>query len=163
MNITYTLTWILASLLFMSAADVAQVGAQTDTTSPWLVQPPTDYEKAVEAVNEQLTALRLNDSSKAYYAYTTKGFRKAFSLDDFKNLVRRYKVFNQNRSFRADNAEFDGATVVKLHGKLLSVDGENMNVKYDMVLEDGEWKVQNIQMSMVVPKNRFQTGPGPGR
>lgn len=154
MKNTWTLLWIMLALV--GCVEISQLNAQADTSSPWLVQPPTDYENALGVIRDQLNAIRTNDPSKAYYAYTTKGFRKSFSLDDFKNMIRRFKVFYQNRSFKAEDAAFEGSSVVKLTGKLIATDGEAMNIKIDVVLEDGEWKIHNYYLYQVSPRARMQ-------
>jgi hypothetical protein len=148
-------------LVFVSAAEAPTQSSQIDTTSPWLVQPPTDYETAINTIRDQLATLKAGDSSKAYYAYTTKDFRKAFSLDDFKSMVRRFKVFSQNRSFQSESSDFDGSNIIKLKGKLIAIDGDTMKVAFDMVLEDGDWKIQNIQLSQIAPRNQHKNLPGP--
>ncbi len=145
---------LIAVVVYFAALAPVSVYGQADTSSPWLVQPPTDYESALSVVRDQLAAIRSNDSSKAYYAYTSKGFRKSFSLEDFKNMVRRFKVFYQNRSFKAEDAAFEGASVVKLTGKILAADGEAMNAKFDVILEDNEWKIQSIYLYQVSPRAR---------
>jgi hypothetical protein len=146
----------LMALFAVVTYDPMVLHAQADTSSPWLVQAPTDYESALTVVRDQLTAIRINDPSKAYYAYTTKGFRKSFSLEDFKNMIRRFKVFYQNKSFKAEDAAFEGTTIVKLTGKILAADGEAMNAKFDVVLEDGEWKIQSIYLYQISPRARLQ-------
>lgn len=149
---------LLIGLVFISADAPPSTPAEAATTSPWLVQPPTDYEKAVNVVNEQLAALRVGDSSKAYYAYTTKEFRKAFSLENFKVMIKRYPVFGRNRTFQVASTDFDGTTVIKLKGKLIAVNGDSMNVNFDVVLEDNEWKIHNVQMTQPPPGRK---APGP--
>lgn len=158
MKIGSLLTILLMSFAFICAGEPPKPNAEASTTSPWLVQPPTDYEKAVNVVNEQLAALRAGDSSKAYYAYTTKEFRKAFSLDSFKVMIRRYPVFGRNRTFQVATTDFDGTTVIKLKGKLIAVNGDAMAVNFDIVLEDSEWKIHNVQMTQPPPTRK---APGP--
>ncbi len=154
----HPLSLFFVCLIFISANNLSQSDLEPKITSPWLVQPPTDYEKAVEVVREQLAALRANDASKAYYAYTTKEFRKSFTLENFKLMVRRFSVFGRNKAFTVETTDFDGATLIKLKGKLIAVNGDTMKVDYDVVLEDNEWKVHNIQLTQQAP---VRAGPGP--
>lgn len=146
---------------FMSAVDAPVQSSEQEASSPWIVQPPTDYERAINTIQDQLATLKSTDYSKAYYAYTTKDFRKAFSLDDYKSMVRRFKVFSQNRSFQPENSDFDGSNIIKIKGKLIAGDGDSMKIAYDMVLEDGDWKIQNIQLTQITPRNKFKNMPGP--
>lgn len=158
MKIWSLLIFLFLSLMFIDADEPIKAAPEASSTSPWLVQPPTDYEKAVNVVNDQLAALRANDSSKAYYAFTTKEFRKAFPLESFKVMVRRYPVFGRNRTFQVISTEFDGATVIKLKGKLIALNGDSMKIDYDIVLEDSEWKIHNVQLSQI---SAVHKAPGP--
>jgi len=129
--------------------------------SPWLVQQPSDYDTAENVIKAQIAAIKSGDSTKAYYAYTTKEFRKSFSLEDFKLFARNFKVFYQNRSMIVENTELEGSSIIKLKAKLVANDGDTMAVKYDLVLEDDEWKVHNIQLTQYNPRSKFLRPPGP--
>lgn len=152
---------VLTVLGVLSARDQSTELAQS-TFTHYQQQNP-NYDKAFGIVMDQLDAIRMGDSSKAYYAYTTKNFRKAVSLEDYKVMVNAFKPFSQNRTFLPSSTDTEGARVIKITGKLIATDNEMMLARFDMLFEDDEWKIQNIQLSQPILKGEQNTSTFPFR
>ncbi|MBA2727258.1 MAG: DUF4864 domain-containing protein [Parachlamydiaceae bacterium] len=112
---------------------------------------------ALESViQSQLIDLRDLDFSKAYYAYMSLDFQKAFSVDVFKAFVRKSPTLFRNKSFLLDSTNFEDV-IAKVKGKLVSTDGQTAQVQYDLIQEDGVWKIRKIDLTPLIqpsPKKR---------
>ena len=102
-------------------------------------------ENLVDVVDNQLEALRHNDVSKAYNAYTSKEFKEATSLDQFSTFVQAYPVFlnNQSAHFTQRSLEHNIAT---LKGNLTSNDHVNTPIEFKLIKEDRKWKILSIRL-----------------
>ncbi len=97
---------------------------------------------AVEAVESQLAALRAGDVDKAY-SLTSKAFRQATSREQFAQFTSRYKVLSKNKEYSFTSRSVSGG-VGKLEGTLTAQDGTVRPVRYQLVKEEGEWRVLHI-------------------
>ena len=102
-------------------------------------------ETLVDVVDHQLEAFRKQDISKAYYNYTSKDFRAATSLDQFRNFVEAYPVFfnNQSAHFSQRSMEHNIGT---LKGHITSQDHVNTPIEYKLIKDDGKWKILSIRL-----------------
>ncbi len=106
----------------------------------------------VATVENQLNALRTDDVSKAY-SYTSSGFRKATSFDDFKEFLDQapilkdhVKVWIPSRSIKNNVGE--------ITAKLQASNGSTVTVEFDLIKENDEWKISNIH---VEPQREFNS------
>ena len=121
--------------------------------------PPQPSQESLmeETIQKQLEALRAFDPSKAYYAFTTKSFQKEIPLDTFKQFVKKYAVLFRNKSFTLEGMSFSGI-VATVKGKLTATDGHTSNAEYDLIQEDGAWKIRKIN----ILRNNARTPPKKG-
>lgn len=161
MRANFMLAVCLALLGVLNGENPTKEVAQSSFTHYQQQNP--NYDKAFGVVMDQLDSIRMGDSSKAYYAYTTKDFRKAVTLEDFKVMVSAFKAFSQNRTFLPSSTETEGARIIKITGKLIATDNEMMLARFDMLYEDDEWKIQNIQLSQAILKGEQNSGTVPFR
>lgn len=105
----------------------------------------TDSQKLQEVVENQLAAIRSFDTSRAYYAYTTKEFQKAVSLESFKLFVKKFSVLFRNKQATQEGVSFKGGEAF-YKGKFIAVDGEAYNVNIVLVLVDEEWKIHSLSI-----------------
>lgn len=105
----------------------------------------TDSEKVLASIRGFFDALQKFDISKAYYAYTTKQFRKAVTLDDFKIFVKKYSVLGRNKSFISGNPLFK-ENLATVQTKLTSADSKVQNAELQLIQEDAEWKILAIHL-----------------
>ena len=105
----------------------------------------TDTQRVQEVIENQLATIRTFDTSKAYYAYTTREFQKNIPLDTFKQFVKKYSVLFRNKSAVQDNVSFQG-NVAHYTGKLVSIDGDVYNVTIILISEDDGWKSNRFRL-----------------
>ena len=99
----------------------------------------------LDVVEGLLKALRTNDIAKAYEEFTSNSFRHQTSLEDFKQLVLKYKVLNDNKLFQFQSFHVENDTV-SFGGDLLSTKGQTTPVEFDFISEGGKWKILGIQI-----------------
>lgn len=108
--------------------------------------PSGSIQDTIETIiRDQLTALREGDFSKAYYAYTSMDFQKAVPFDTFKSFVKKSTPMFRNRSFTLKDITFSGV-IANVKGQLEALDGRYVNVKYDLINEQNNWKIRKIDL-----------------
>jgi hypothetical protein len=112
-----------------------------------------NMQELLEIIENHLKAIRAHDIEKAYND-TSIEFRKKVSLEDYKNSISKSKPLSNNKLFQFQSfyTEDDIAT---FGGELYSIDGEYIPVEYDLILQDGKWKILGIQ----IYKNEYSQAP----
>ena len=98
----------------------------------------------VGVVEKQLALLQQGDI-KAAYELTSKDFQKATSLERFTAFVKSYPSLSQNKghTFSTRSIENNIGTV---KGTLTARDGAVTPVEYQLVKEQGEWRILFIKL-----------------
>ncbi|MFQ5730116.1 MAG: DUF4864 domain-containing protein [Waddliaceae bacterium] len=110
-----------------------------------------------DVIEEQLSALREDKITKAYYEYTSKDFQETTSLADFRKFIDVYPILVDNKKFVLNERDFvNGQGNVK--GVLISEDFDEMNVEYRLVKEDKQWKILNLRLKESAKKNGIDSG-----
>lgn len=107
--------------------------------------PAFNTSDLVNAIEAQLTALRTGDVSKAYYAFTSRDFQRSTSPSAFERFVESHPVLSTNQVANFSNLAFKN-DVGTFNGSLTSTNGDTRNVEYDLVYEDGKWRILSIQL-----------------
>lgn len=102
-------------------------------------------ESWVDVVDHQLEALKQQDISKAYSAYTSKEFQDTTSLEHFHNFIEAYPVFMNNQSAHFTKRSIEG-NIGTLRGKLTSNEHIETPIEYKLIKEDGKWKILSIRL-----------------
>lgn len=126
--------------------NVGQPSAPT-LDEPGLVEhaPMVDQSAVIDQViRDQLKALNEGDPSHAYYAYGSAEFKKSVSLEEFRQYVKLNRILIVHRSIEIGKPTFQGI-VAKVKAKLTS-GSEVARVEYELVLEDGFWKVNRLDV-----------------
>jgi TM2 domain-containing membrane protein YozV/Na+-transporting methylmalonyl-CoA/oxaloacetate decarboxylase gamma subunit len=97
-----------------------------------------------EAARDQLSAIRAHDYAKAY-SYTSNEFKKATTLEVFEKFVNSYPVLNDNKDSTFSNRQISNGIGI-ISGSLEAQDGTVMPVTYQLVKENGHWKILNIDI-----------------
>jgi hypothetical protein len=97
-------------------------------------------------VNNQLTALRGKDLTAAYKDYSSKDFRAAVSPQEFAEIVDMFPAFKNNEDFQFQSFNIAGETG-NIEGTLRSQSGNITPVRYHLVKEGENWKIQNIHFN----------------
>lgn len=103
----------------------------------------------IAPIDAQLRALRDKDVNRAYYESVSENFRKATSIQDFTKFIENYPIFftHKNIDLAVQNRQDDRADVTVI----LDPNKEPVTVDYQMIKEDGKWKVWNIRVISPVP------------
>lgn len=92
-------------------------------------------------IKSQLEAIRENRFTEAYYAFTSKEFQKATSLDQFKRFIKNFPLFTEEYTLRFQPEDQQGNVKARLIGK------ENqMAVLFTLTKEDKDWHVKGIEI-----------------
>lgn len=102
-------------------------------------------ESLVDVIDNQLEALRHDDISKAYSTYTSKDFKSATSLDQFRNFIQAYPVFLNNKSAHFSQRSVEHNIAI-LKGYLTSTDNVTTPIEYKLTKEDGKWKILSVRL-----------------
>ena len=112
------------------------------------------------AVEGQLYAIAQGDLSKAYYAYTSRKFRKATSLEEFTRFIHTYQDYWPHYTFdwnqyttTAGLANIEGILYSPLQKKWLKVD-------YHLIQEENHWRILSIKLALMVSP-QFTPAPSP--
>ncbi|MDP1836234.1 MAG: DUF4864 domain-containing protein [Chlamydiales bacterium] len=107
--------------------------------------PSFNTSDLVNTIESQLTALRNGDVSKAYYAFTSRDFQRTTSASAFEKFIQSHPVLNNNQVANFSNLSFKNE-VGTFQGSLTSTDKQSSRVEYDLVYEDGKWRILSIQL-----------------
>jgi ABC-type transporter MlaC component len=99
----------------------------------------------LEVIEGQLDALRKGNSSKAYTKFTSSEFRKITSQQQFQQFVKNFSVLSANRSVKFNSVNFE-KSIATFEATLISQNGDTLDVEYDLVNENGKWKILGIQL-----------------
>lgn len=103
-------------------------------------------ERLVKPVDYQLEALRARDIEKAYTAYTSREFRTKISPPQFHAFIERHPVFLDNHSACFTQRTF-GREKGTIRGHLLSADYPRTPVEYEVIKEEGQWKILSLHLA----------------
>lgn len=98
-------------------------------------------------IREQLNAIQSNDMNKAYSFMATET-KANVSLDTFKNYISHYPTMSSYKSITIPERKIDNdkghATVT-----LETNEGKKLTFEYDLIKENGTWKILAIQAPVV--------------
>lgn len=123
-------------ILGMHIASTPQESTGEATPSSYKVR---DLVAAIEAF---LSALRANEMTKAY-EYTSKEFQYANSQADFELFFSKHPEFAQSQASRFEKEVFNNA-IATFSGQLILPQNKVMPVEFDLVQDEGKWKILHI-------------------
>lgn len=102
-------------------------------------------EEVAAVVLDQLAALRVGDFASAY-RHAAAGIRLQFPLEDFERMVREgYGALVGWTACDVDSVQVeDDAAVARV--RIVAADGVLYGVRYELALEEGEWRVTGVMM-----------------
>lgn len=96
-----------------------------------------------KVIDQQLEALKNNDIAKAYYAYTSKEFQKSTSYKQFEAFISATPILTQEHTNSFTKLVFNN-NIATFSGILTDTNGVEHPVEYDLIEQDGQWKVLQI-------------------
>lgn len=124
---------------YIKLADPSDQEASSNITEDFDATP-------IESViQKQMGLIRGHNFKSAYEEYTSKDFRKSTSYADFEEFLKNNPVFTDNVSLKLHGLSFDN-NIATIGGTLKQSDGTAVYLEYDLVQEDGEWKVFHVKI-----------------
>lgn len=102
-------------------------------------------EDLTDTVEGQLKAIKQGNLAEAYYAFSSKKFQQATNLEAFKDFIKKYPAFSENKSiqFKERNVNNDLGT---LDGVMTTNQDKKTPVEYKLVKESDQWKILSIRL-----------------
>ena len=97
-----------------------------------------------DTARDQLAAIATGDFTQAYNL-TSKSFQQHTSFDNFKAFIDNSPLLKQNKVVNFISRKMEGRTEY-LKGVIQGSDGSIIMINYQLVKEDGLWKVQSISL-----------------
>lgn len=98
-----------------------------------------------DVAKKQLRAIKSGNITKAY-EMTTDAFQQQTSLDAFNKFVEKYPILKQYKSVSFTDKKVEN-DVGYLKGIIEGADNSKMQVEYQLVKDDGKWKIQAMRLS----------------
>lgn len=147
MQLIHHFKWFLSlsTFLFLTTSCFANVDAVHDLENRYLLHPPSkdDYAPIIETVEDQLAAIRVHDYDRAYFFYTSDAFRKRTTYLDFQRFIQGNQVLTNNKSIMQTMVSSD-KNYGYYRGVITANDGTIRTIQYQLVIENGSWKIQSI-------------------
>lgn len=130
---------VVGSVVAWSAVFIASIAAILMYTTSSLVR----------VVSYQLTALH-DGNIKQAYSLNSKDFQTNLPVEGFKQWIDHFPALKNNESYSFPNRKILNNKGF-LGGTLTSEDGVQTSVEYQLINEDGNWRVFNIKIITSTP------------
>ncbi len=123
---------------------------------------PFDSQPLLEVIQKQLNQIRQKNIEKAYSDYTSKDFQKTTTEQVFNNFIQGHPGFSDNKAINLGRIMTVDNNVVTFSGTLTTNTGHTYPVEYNLISEDGTWKILHIEVekeSTNPPKEVAQKAP----
>ncbi|MGA8164748.1 MAG: DUF4864 domain-containing protein [Waddliaceae bacterium] len=111
----------------------------------------TLIEKLFTTVQDQLNALRHQDIFATYFRFASTRYKNEHSLQQLESFLTKFPAFTENLSSEFTHP-FHLNNRATLRGKLTTFDHRQYPVKYEMIYEDGSWKIDDFA---VIPEKEL--------
>ncbi|MEI8124273.1 MAG: hypothetical protein WCG42_00780 [Parachlamydiaceae bacterium] len=143
-------TTIALTLLTVPIAVVAMYTSQISGTEQIAVHP--NKKELLKIINDFLIAIRADKLEDAYNLYTSTQFRQGTSLADLKSLAAAIMPLSSNKLFQYHSFYVDGNIAI-FQGDLIATNESVIPVEYDLVQENGQWKIMGLQLYQIQKSN----------
>lgn len=111
-------------------------------------QPLQEFDPSAfqEPINQFMIAIKNGDPDAAYKMYTSQAFQEATSLKDLKSFLKEYTIFSNFAKLNFQKLTFDN-NLGHYSVDLISKDASKATLKYDLIKENGTWKILQVQIS----------------
>lgn len=123
-------------------------------------EAPFDETPLRDAIKAEFDLIKQKDYKTAYDKYTSKQFKKDTSYKQFEEFVKDHSPFYDNKSIDFGHLTFDNNTAI-LSAKVTSSTGENHFLVFNLVQEEGQWKILFIQIKEKEPHVKRKSGSEP--
>ena len=108
--------------------------------------PEFDSTLFLTPVKQHIEALHMGNLQRAYKETTAEAFQSSTPFSEFETFIKSFPIFNSYEKVDYYKLSFNnnlGMYQVKLIGK----EGESYELQYDLIKENGRWKILQIQIS----------------
>ena len=102
------------------------------------------FAKVTKLIEDQLIAIRRGNATKAYSEFLSKKYQKEFPLEAYEHYIVENDYLKHVANPKFYKASFK-LTQGSLEGSFNTDDGESLQAKYQLVNEEGEWKLSQPQ------------------
>lgn len=96
-------------------------------------------------IKDQLHQIQEHNLIKAYNDYTSADFKNTTPFKEFETFVNQAPAFNANNGIELGNLSFDN-NIATITGLTTTVDSKEYAVEYDLVQEEGNWKIVHVEI-----------------
>lgn len=107
--------------------------------------PDFNADDLLVILNSFVEDLKANQLEQAYNTHTSQDFKKATSYDNFKQFIESHPVLNHVTDYTFDKLGFNG-NIATYQGTLVNEDKPLQEVQYQLIQEDGKWKILKIEL-----------------
>jgi hypothetical protein len=102
-------------------------------------------EDLTDTVENQLKAVKNQQLTEAYYAFTSKKFQESTSMEAFSTFIKTHPAFSTNQAihFKERNVNNDIGT---LDAVLTTKKNQKIQVEYKLIKEADQWKILSIRI-----------------
>lgn len=104
----------------------------------------SSYKALTEPVYAQLATIKEGNIEKAYNDYVSDSFKKNTSFEEFKTFVTKYSAIAKNKKASFTTWKVEGKKGY-LQGTLTGEDGSTLLIEYELIKENGQWKILTIK------------------
>lgn len=98
-----------------------------------------------KAIVDQMNLVRQHDFKQAYDQYTSQEFKQTTSFKDFEEFIKENPSFINNKTVELNRLSFDN-NIATMTGVLKTEDGKAFVAEYDLLQENGDWKIFHIKV-----------------
>lgn len=124
---------------------IAAVQHDTDLTPEGGFADQKTTKAIKHTIAEQLNAVNLGNLQFAYNAFMSNAFKKATSVDVFKQFILNYQAYWQQATFNYSKIPIHEGNVASLQGAMVK-SGVGYKLQYYLIFEDGTWKILGIEV-----------------
>jgi hypothetical protein len=111
---------------------------------------------AVNVVETQAEAIRQGELEKAYGLFSSE-YRAGVSLPSFRRWLGRQDPLARNHGLSILGRSVRGGDAV-LWGSLQDDLGHSYSIRYELIRENGNWRVDNLQLQSAGPDSLPESG-----
>jgi hypothetical protein len=120
-----------------------------------------EHDRVAEVVRDQVQALREGDWDRAY-AHAARAIAERFGPEDFRRMVEGgYAALIESTAEHIEAVEVEGP-VAAARLRLVGPDGGLTGARYELALEDGEWRVTGVVLVASLSATVSLNGHRPG-
>lgn len=97
------------------------------------------------SINGLMGQIRLGNLTKAYRDYTSQDFQKTTPFAEFEEFLKVNPSFSGGQVLEFTDLTFDN-NIGTMKGVMIGSDGKRLGVEYDLIEEDGAWKIFHVKM-----------------